>query len=89
MMPTKSKAKAIVAIDTLSFEDALAELEETVRQLEAGELPLDESLALFERGQLLSARCQQLLQAAELKVQQLAPKTGGGYELEPFDEGER
>jgi len=89
MMPTKSKAKAVPSVDELSFEVALAELEETVRQLEAGELSLDESLALFERGQMLSARCQQLLQSAELKVQQLAPKAGGGYELEPFDEGGR
>jgi exodeoxyribonuclease VII small subunit len=85
----KSKTKPIAAVDTLSFEDALAELEATVRQLEAGDLALDESLALFERGQALSARCQNLLQAAELKVQQLAPKPGGGYSLEPFDESER
>ncbi len=85
----KSKSKAAVAVDTLSFEEALAELEATVGQLEAGDLALDESLALFERGQSLSARCQQLLQAAELKVQQLAPKAGGGYALEPFDESER
>ncbi len=88
-MSPRSKSKTVVAIETLSFEDALAELDETVRQLEAGELSLDESLALFERGQKLSARCQQLLQSAELKVQQLAPKAGGGYELEPFDEGGR
>ena len=73
----------------MNFEEALAELDETVRQLEAGDLPLDESLALFERGQRLSARCQGLLQAAELKVQQLAPKAGGGHTLEPFDEGGR
>ena len=88
-MPPKSKTKTVTAIDELSFEDALAELDETVRQLEAGDLPLDESLALFERGQQLSARCQDLLQSAELKVQQLAPRPGGGYGLEPFDEGER
>ena len=87
-MTAKSKAK-IAAVETLSFEEAFAEMEALVRQLEAGELSLDESLALFERGQLLSARCQSLLQAAELKVQQLAPKPGGGYDLEPFDEGER
>lgn len=85
----KSKTKPVPPAETLSFEVALAELEDTVRQLEAGDLSLDESLALFERGQSLSARCQQLLQAAELKVQQLAPKAGGGYDLEPFDEGER
>jgi len=44
------------------------------------------SLALFERGQALSARCQQLLEAADLKVQQLLPKAGGGYGLQPFDD---
>jgi exodeoxyribonuclease VII small subunit len=88
-MPPKSKTKTVTPVDELSFEDALAELDETVRQLEAGDLPLDDALALFERGQRLSARCQGLLQAAELKVQQLAPKTGGGYSLEPFDEGGR
>ena len=83
------KSKSPPEVDTLSFEDALAELDETVRQLEAGDLSLDDSLALYERGQQLSARCQALLQAAELKVQQLAPRPGGGYTLEPFDEGER
>ena len=87
-MSPKAKPKTLL-VDALSFEEALAELDETVRQLEAGELPLDEALALFERGQLLSARCQSLLQAAELKVQQLAPQPGGGYTLEPFDEGGR
>ena len=87
-MPPK-KTKNVLPIDELPFEAALAELDETVRLLEAGELALDESLALYERGQLLSARCQSLLQAAELKVQQLAPRAGGGYDLEPFDEAER
>ncbi len=85
----KAKTKPIAAADTLSFEVALAELEDTVRRLEAGDLSLDDSLALFERGQQLSARCQELLQAAELKVQQLTPKADGGYALEPFDEDER
>jgi len=87
-MPTR-KNKPVIPVDELPFEAALAELDETVRLLEAGELPLDEALALYERGQLLSGRCQSLLQAAELKVQQLAPRPGGGYDLELFDEGER
>jgi exodeoxyribonuclease VII small subunit len=63
-------------------------MEQIVRQLEDGNLSLDDSLALFERGQALSVRCQQLLENAELKVQQLAPKTGG-YGLQTFDEDER
>jgi exodeoxyribonuclease VII small subunit len=87
-MPKKTN-KPVTPVDELSFEAALSELDETVRLLEAGDLPLDESLALYERGQQLSTRCQSLLQAAELKVQQLAPRSGGGYDLEPFDEGER
>lgn len=88
-MPPKAKPKPPAPLDTLSFEDAFAELEEIVRQLEDGSLTLDESLALFERGQALSARCQQLLDTADLKVQQLAPRPGGGYQLQPFTPDER
>ena len=67
----------------LSFEQALAELEALVAKLEEGELPLDESLALFERGQTLSQRCNDLLAAAELKVRQLAPDSGELDDFEP------
>jgi exodeoxyribonuclease VII small subunit len=55
----------------LSFEEALGELEETVAHLEAGDLTLEESLALFERGQHLSAYCNALLDKAELRVELL------------------
>lgn len=72
----------------LPFEAALAEMEELIGQLEGGRLALDESLALFERGQLLAARCQQLLTTAELKVQQLQPGADGTYSLRPFEESE-
>jgi exodeoxyribonuclease VII small subunit len=83
-MPAKPKPKSAAAPEALSFEQAFQELENLVGQLEDGSLTLDESLALFERGQALAARCQQLLEAAELKVQALAPRPGGGYDLEPF-----
>ena len=56
-----------------SFEDALRELERIVRCLEGDDLSLDESLALFERGQALAARCAALLDEADLKVRQLTP----------------
>ena len=85
----KAKASAAKPIEELSFEAALAEMEDLIRQLEDGQLALDESLALFERGQLLAARCQQLLSTAELKVQQLLPDAGGGYGLHPFEDDER
>ncbi len=56
---------------TLSFEDAFKRLEDIVARLEAGDLSLDESLALYEQGQRLARHCSQLLDAAELRVQQL------------------
>ena len=59
-------------INELSFEAAFAELETIVARLESGELPLDESVALFERGRKLSEHCQALLDKAELRVKQLA-----------------
>lgn len=68
-------------IEKLAFEQAFAELEETVHKLEAGGLALEESLTLFERGQALAARCGTQLDQAELKVQQLSPE--GAVPFEP------
>lgn len=65
----------------LSFEDAYAKLEKIVEQLETSSLPLEESLALFEEGQKLSAYCQQLLDKAELRVSQLV-----GGEVVPLED---
>ena len=55
----------------LTFEDALLELEQTVAQLESGNLTLEASLSLFERGQRLAVRCGRLLDEAQLRVEQL------------------
>jgi exodeoxyribonuclease VII small subunit len=55
----------------MGFEQALEELEAVVGRLEDAELPLEEAIALFERGQALLAHCQGQLDAAELKVRQL------------------
>ena len=55
----------------LSFEEALRALEEAVAGLEAGDLTLEESLALFERGQKLAAFCNEQLENASLRVEQL------------------
>ena len=55
----------------LSFESAYEELESIVEKLESGELSLEESVTLFERGRLLSEHCQTLLDAAELRVSKL------------------
>ncbi len=61
-------------VEDLTFEEAFAELEETVRKLEAGGLTLEESLALYERGQALAAHCNRQLDEAELKIHQLTPE---------------
>jgi len=56
-----------------SFETLYRELEATVAKLEAGDLPLDESLALFQRGMELAKQCGTLLDAVELRIQELVP----------------
>jgi exodeoxyribonuclease VII small subunit len=56
------------------FESAIAELEVIVKQLEEGDLPLDKSLALFERGVVLSRYCQTQLGAAERRIEQLTER---------------
>ena len=60
-----------------SYEDLMARLVTVVERLEQGELPLAESLALYEEGVALGAACQRLLEAAELQVQQLVVTTDG------------
>ncbi|MBZ0291802.1 MAG: exodeoxyribonuclease VII small subunit [Anaerolineae bacterium] len=55
----------------IPFETAYAELETIIMQLESGELPLEESVTLFERGRKLAAYCQTLLDKAELRVNQI------------------
>jgi exodeoxyribonuclease VII small subunit len=71
------------SIEKLNYEEAYAELEMIVSALETGEQPLEEALALFERGQKLTRHCADLLARAELKVQELSGET-----LVPFQEGE-
>ena len=64
----------------LAFDDALAELQRTVAELEAGGQPLERSIALYERGVALHERCAALLGDAELKVKQLVSRAGGALE---------
>ncbi|MCA9913605.1 MAG: exodeoxyribonuclease VII small subunit [Anaerolineae bacterium] len=59
-------------INELSFEQAFDQLEEVIARLESGELSLEESVTLYEQGKQLSARCQQLLDDAELRVKKIA-----------------
>ncbi len=59
-------------LQQMPFEAAYAELETIILQLESGELPLDQSVTLFERGRVLAAHCQTLLDSAELRVNQIS-----------------
>lgn len=68
-----------------TYESLYGQLQTVVAQLEAGELPLAESLKLYERGTLLAAACQQLLDRAELRVQQLQGGEASPWNLEIED----
>ena len=56
-------------ISDMSFEEALRALQQVVRQLEDGEVPLDQSIALYERGEKLRAACQARLDAAQARIE--------------------
>jgi exodeoxyribonuclease VII small subunit len=70
-------------VESLSYEQAFAELESIVATLENEQRSLDESMALYERGQALVKHCAKILDKAELKVKQLSGET-----LTDFDEAE-
>jgi exodeoxyribonuclease VII small subunit len=69
-----------------SFEEALKALEEVVHKLESGDAPLDESIALYERGQELRALCQTRLDAAQARIEAIILGPGGSPAgTRPFD----
>jgi exodeoxyribonuclease VII small subunit len=68
-------------VDTLTFDHAFAELRMVVAELEAGGLSLEDTIARTERAVALQRHCERLLGEAELRVQQLITRPGGGVEL--------
>lgn len=76
MSPKKKKS----ADREPGYEQAFAELQEIVTRLESGDVPLEEAMTLFERGQALTKRCTDLLDKAELRIRELA---------EPADDGDQ
>ncbi len=70
-------------VEKMSFEDALAELETIVRQLEQGDVDLEQSIAIYERGAALKKHCQARLDAADLKVKQIIQGQDGAATTEP------
>jgi len=77
---TREPAPPPPDIEGLGFDDALAELQRTVAALEAGGQPLEEAIALYERGVALHERCSRLLADAELRVRRLVERAGGALE---------
>lgn len=72
-------------IKSLSFEVALKELEGIVEKLERGEAPLEESIAIYERGAALKAHCESKLKDAQLKVEKIVIDASGQAGTAPFD----
>ncbi|THD79229.1 MAG: exodeoxyribonuclease VII small subunit [Phenylobacterium sp.] len=72
-------------IATLSFEQALAELEQIVARLESGQAPLEDSIQLYERGAALKTHCETRLEAARLRVEKIVVGAGGAPGVEPAE----
>ncbi len=73
-------------VKTLTFERAMEELELIVKRLEDGKVPLEESVKIYERGETLKRRCEDLLRQAELRVERLTVDANGrATGSEPLD----
>lgn len=72
-------------IANMSFEQALAELEQIVARLESGQAPLEDSIKLYERGAALKTHCEQRLEAARLRVEKIVVGAGGAPGVEPAE----
>jgi len=73
-------------VAAMSFENALAELDSIVQRLEKGDVPLEESVAIYERGEVLKRRCDDLLRQAEARVEKITlDDTGKPSGAEPLD----
>ena len=72
-------------IKSLSFEDALSELEKIVRGLEGGQLKLEAAIASYERGAALRQHCETKLSEAEARVQAIVQRSDGSLTMKPMD----
>ncbi len=74
------------AIETLSFEEALAELERIVRSLESGEAALEHSISAYERGTHLKNHCESKLRDAQSKIEKISIAADGSIQTQPLDQ---
>lgn len=73
------------AVETLSFEEALGELETIVRRLETGEAPLEDSINAYERGTKLKQHCEKKLRDAQAKIEKISVSNDGTVTTHPLD----
>jgi exodeoxyribonuclease VII, small subunit len=74
-------------IAAMTFEQALAELEQIVARLESGQAPLEDSIRMYERGAALKAHCEARLESARLRVEKIVMGAGGQPSAEPAEFG--
>ena len=73
------------AVDKMSFEDALGELETIVSSLESGKAPLEDSIQAYERGIALKKHCEKKLGEAQEKIEKISIGSDGSLKAEPFN----
>ena len=85
-MAQQNNNQSEIDVGQLSFERAIEELESIVRRLEDGKVSLEESVAIYERGEALKRRCEDLLRQAEARVQKITlDASGNPTGTEPLD----
>ena len=84
---SSANAREQIPIEQMSFEAALRELESIVGRLEQGEVDLEDSIVLYERGQGLKAHCEQKLKSAESRLEKIVQGPKGPTGVEPVNPG--
>jgi exodeoxyribonuclease VII small subunit len=82
---TKDSDAIAAEIKDLSFEQALKQLEEIVQKLEKGQVDLEDSIAIYERGTALKAHCEAKLKSAEARIEKIVIAPSGKASAVPFD----
>ncbi len=82
---TAAQAPLPADIAKLSFEEAMAELEKLVRQLEDGRAKLDDAIGAYERGALLKRHCEAKLREAEARIEKITVSESGAIQTAPFN----
>ena len=80
------KIKVTEEIKKLSFEEAISELEQIVEDLERGDIELEDSISIYERGVILKAHCEEKLKTAKMKIDKIVSHPDGDFSSEPLDE---